>query len=74
MTQGLFWRIVAAFWISLVLSIVAIKVLLKEPGETNAAFVWALGTRLLVFLVVSGAVMLVATRSVTRLVNWLRSA
>jgi two-component system sensor histidine kinase CpxA len=74
MAQGLFWRIVAAFWISVGLSIVAIKVLLKEPGETNAAFVWALGTRLLVFLVVSGAVMLVATRSVTRPVNWLRSA
>lgn len=74
MAQGLFWRIVAAFWISVAVSIVVIKLLLKEPGETNAAFVWALSTRLLVFLVVSATVMLLATRSVTRPVHWLRSA
>lgn len=74
MARGLFWRIVIAFWISLVLSIIVIKLFLKEPGETNAAFVWALTSRLLVFLVVSGAVMLLATHSVTRPVHWLRSA
>jgi two-component system, OmpR family, sensor histidine kinase CpxA len=74
MAKGLFWRIVIAFWISVVLSIVIIKLFLPAPGETNAAFVWALSSRLLVFLLVSGAVMLLATRSVTRPVDWLRSA
>src|SRR5215469_1502998 len=74
MAKGIFWRLVIAFWISVVLSVIVIKLLLKEPGESNAAFVWALTMRLMVFLVVSGAVMLMATRSVTRPVDWLRSA
>jgi two-component system, OmpR family, sensor kinase len=74
MTRGLFLRAVIAFWISVVLSIVIIKLFLKEPGESDAAFVWALISRLLIFLVVSAAVMLLATRSVTRPVHWLRSA
>lgn len=74
MPQALLWRIVIAFWISLALSIMFIKLFLREPGDTNAAFLWALASRLLVFLVISGAVMLLATRSVTRPVHWLRSA
>jgi signal transduction histidine kinase len=74
MARGLFWRVVIAFWVSLVLSIVFIKLFLKEPSETNADFVWALTSRLLVFLVISGVVMLIATRSVTRPLQWLRSA
>jgi two-component system sensor histidine kinase CpxA len=74
MAKGIFWRVVIAFWVSVVLSVIVIKLLLKEPGESNAAFVWALTSRLMVFLIVSGAVMLMATRSVTRPVDWLRSA
>lgn len=74
MAKGLFWRIVIAFWVSVVLSIILIKLFLPAPGDTNAAFVWALSSRLLIFLLVSGAVMLLTTRSVTRPVDWLRSA
>jgi two-component system sensor histidine kinase CpxA len=74
MTKGLFWRVVVAFWVSVVLSIIVIKLLLETPGESNAAFVWALTSRLLIFLVISGVVMLFATRSVTHPVQWLRSA
>jgi two-component system sensor histidine kinase CpxA len=57
-----------------VLSVIVIKLFLKEPGETNVAFVWALISRLMVFFVISGAVMLLATRSFTRPVDWLRTA
>jgi two-component system sensor histidine kinase CpxA len=74
MPKKLFWRIVAAFWISMALSVVAISIFLKNPSDTNSDFVWALTGRLLVFFVISAVVMLFATRSVTRPMSWLRSA
>ena len=74
MTKGLFWRVVVAFWVSVVLSIIVIKLLLGTSGESNAAFAWALTSRLLVFLIISGVVMFLAIRSVTHPVQWLRSA
>jgi len=74
MPKKLFWRIVAAFWISMVLSIVVITIFLKNPSDTNSGFVWALASRLLVFFLVSAVVMIFATRSVTRPMSRLRSA
>ena len=74
MTKGLFWRVFVAFWISVVVSVFLIKLLPGQPAETNASFAWALMSRLLVFLIVSGAVMLLAIRPVTHPVHWLRSA
>jgi two-component system sensor histidine kinase CpxA len=73
MVKGLFWRVVVGFWISLVLSILLMRVLLPQPGETNAAFVWAVISRLLIFLIVSGVVMLFITRPVIHPIRWLRS-
>src|SRR5262249_27233651 len=62
--------------ISVVLSIVLTKVLLGDPADTDskAYFVWWLSSRALLFLIVSAAVMLLVSRSVTRPVDWLRSA
>jgi two-component system sensor histidine kinase CpxA len=73
MTKGLFWRVVIGFWISVIVSVLLVKILLAEPGETNAGFVWAVISRLLVFLIVSGAVMLFITRSVMHPMIWLKS-
>lgn len=73
MAKGLFWRVVVGFWISVIVSILLMRVLLPQPGETNAAFVWAVISRLLIFLIVSGVVMLFATRPVMHPIRWLRS-
>jgi len=71
-----FWKAVIAFWISIVLSIVIMKILLPDPvdSESKTYFIWLLASRVLVLLIVSGTTMLLVTRSVTSPVHWLRSA
>ena len=74
--RDIFSKSIFGFLISVVLSIVLMKVLLGDPVDTDskAYFVWWVSSRLLVFLLVSVAVMLLISRSVTRPVDWLRSA
>ena len=74
--RDIFSKSIFGFVISVILSIVLMKVLLGDPADTDskAYFVWWLSSRLLVCLVVSAAVMLLISRSVTRPVDWLRSA
>jgi two-component system sensor histidine kinase CpxA len=62
--------------VSVVLSIVLMKLLLGNPADTDSKvyFVGWLSSRVLLFLIVSAAVMLIVSRSVTRPVDWLRSA
>lgn len=73
MVKKLIWRVVVGLWLSLIISVILMKVLLPPPGETNVAFVWAVVSRLLILLVVSGVGMLVATRSVTHPILWLKT-
>ena len=68
----LLWRLVAAFWISIVFSVLFIKFLTPEPTDAN--FVWSLLARIGVVAVVSGTAFLLATRSIARPLEWLRSA
>lgn len=73
MKRGLFWRLMTAFWLSLILSTAFFKLVMPRVGDSNAEFVQALATMLLVFVVISGTVMWLATRSVVRPLDWLRS-
>jgi len=74
--RNIFWKSVIGLGVSVVLSIIIMKLLLGDPADTEskAYFIWWLSSHLLVLLVVSGAVMLFVTRSITRPVHWLRSA
>ena len=69
-------KLILGFVISVVLSILLMKVLLGDPADTDSKvyFAWWLSSRLLLFLIVSAAVMLLISRSVTRPVARLRSA
>src|SRR5262249_16732121 len=70
----LFLRIFLSYWLALILTLVASTVLLPRPGESNASFVWALATRLLIAIGISGIVCLLAAHYVTRPVMAIRSA
>src|SRR5262249_8122968 len=74
--RDVFSKSILGFVISVVLSIVLMKVLLDDPADTDSKvyFVWWLSSRVLLFLIVSAAVILLVSRSVTRPVAWLRSA
>src|SRR5262249_32511021 len=69
---GLVWRLVAAFWISICVPVLLFKVGTPEPSDAN--FVWSLLARIGVVAVVSGTAFLLATRSITRPLAWLRAA
>jgi len=74
--RDVFSKSILGFVISVILSITLMKVLLGDPADTDSRvyFVWWLSSRVLLFLIVSAAVMLLVSRSVTRPVDWLRSA
>lgn len=72
MRRGVFVRVFLTFWIAFVISVVIANMVLRKPEQVP--FAWALGSRLLIFVLISAAVSLLTTWGITRPIGWLRTA